>query len=69
MKKAKINFLDWNNKVFSSSIKKIDLSILWLILLDISFYVLSGYIFVYWLQAIRAKIESFQLPADASAIS
>ena len=66
MKKS--NFIDWNNKIFISSLKKIDLNIIPIILLDALFYFLSGYIFIFWLQRIQAKMAAFNLPQDLASL-
>ena len=60
----KFNFLEFNNKILISSIKKIDLSIILIIILDALFYFLSGYLAVLWLKRIQEKIAVFNLPAD-----
>ena len=69
MKRAKkLNFLEWNNDVFVSSIKKIDLNIILTIILDALFYFLSGYLLILWLQRIQSKMAAFNLPSDAVAL-
>ena len=69
MKKIKqFNFLEWNNHVLASSMKKIDLSIFLAIVLDALFYLLSGYLAIFWLQRIQAKLAGFNLPSDVTAI-
>ena len=60
----KFNFLEWNNNVFVSSIKKIDLNIILIVISDALFYFLSGYIVIFWLQRIQAKMAAFNLPTD-----
>ncbi len=64
MKKQQLNFLEWNNNIFISSIKKIDLNIILIVILDTLFYLLSGYFVIFWLQRIQAKMASFSLPTD-----
>ena len=60
----KMSFLQWNNIILISSIKKIDLNIILIVILDILFYFLSGYSAIFWLQRIQAKMASFNLPTD-----
>lgn len=64
MKKSKQNFLEWNNQILISSFKKLDLNIILIIILDIFFYFLSGYLFIFWLQKIQARMASVYLPSD-----
>ena len=52
----------------ASSMKKIDLSIFLAIVLDALFYLLSGYLAIFWLQRIQAKLAGFNLPSDVTAI-
>lgn len=58
------NFLEWNNHIFINSIKKIDLTIILIVILDILFYILSGYFIMLWFQRIQAKMATFNLPKD-----
>ena len=51
-----------------SSIKKIDLNIILIIILDFLFYFLSGYLIILWLQRIQAKMASFNIPTDVLAL-
>lgn len=60
----KMSFLEWNNIILISSIKKIDLNIILIVILDVLFYFLSGYSAIFWLQRIQAKMASFNLPTD-----
>lgn len=60
----KPNFLEWNNNVLMKSLKKININIILIIILDALFYVLSGYIVIFWLQRIQAKMAAFNLPPD-----
>ena len=60
----KPNFLDWNYNILTSSIKKIDLNIFLIVILDFLFYFLSGYLVILWLQRVQAKIAAFNLPSD-----
>lgn len=69
MKKSqKFNFLEWNNKVLIDSLKKIDLNIFLIIILDALFYFLSGYLIIFWLSRIQAKMAAFNLPSDIIAL-
>lgn len=68
MKKTKFNFIDWNNHVLLSSMKKIDLSIILIIILDSLFYFLSWRLVMFWLQRIQAKMASFNLPSDITSL-
>ena len=67
-KAQKINFMEWNNHIFVSSIKKIDLNIILIVILDFLFYLLSGYLVVSWLQRIQAKMAAFNLPTDVVSL-
>lgn len=69
MKAKKINFLDWNNKVFASSIKRINLNIIIIIILDSVFYLSFWYIIFFWLQRIQEKIASVILPSQEEIIA
>ena len=64
----KLNFLDWNNQILLSSLKKIDMNIILIVILDILFYFFSYYAFVFWLRRIQEKLLSFNLPADIAAL-
>ena len=68
IQQKKSNFLEWNNLVLTSSIKKIDINIFLVIILDALFYLLSGYLVIFWLQRIQAKLAGFNLPSDVTAI-
>ncbi|MBI2650354.1 hypothetical protein HYX04_03495 [Candidatus Woesearchaeota archaeon] len=63
-KPQKPNFLEWNNNILMSSIKKIGLNVISIAILDFLFYILSGYLVVFWLQRVQAKMEAFNLPSD-----
>lgn len=63
-KPQKFNFLEFNNNVLISSIKKINLSIILIVILDALFYFLSGYLVIFWLKRIQEKNAAFNLPAD-----
>ncbi len=66
--KFKKNYLEWNNEVFTSSIKNIDLNIIFNIFLDIIFYVLSGFLVFFWFRRIQEKMLAFNLPPDITAL-
>lgn len=69
MKKIqKRNFLEWNNNIFISSIKKIGLDIILIVILDFLFYFSSGYLAIFWLQRIQAKMAAFSLPANVLSL-
>ncbi len=70
MKKQKfLGFLEWNNKIFLSSLSKIDLNIVIIVILDFLFYFISVFLFIFWLQRIQAKMSTFVLPQDVVSIS
>lgn len=64
----KKKFIEWNNYVLASSIKKIDANIVLVVILDLLFYLLSGYLFLFWIQRVQEKIASFDIPADIAAL-
>ena len=64
----KSGFLDWNNNILVSSFKKIDLNIISIIIMDSLFYFLSGYLILFWLQKIQAKMSAFNLPANIASL-
>ena len=66
--KQKLNFLEWNNSIFISSIKKIDLNIILILFLDALFYLLSSYTVIFWLGRIQEKMAAFNLPADVISL-
>lgn len=67
-KSKKPNFLSWNINVLLSSLKKIRLKDIALILfLDALLYIFSGYIFLFWLRRISEKMESVYLPSDLAS--
>ena len=69
MKKSKnLNFIEWNYKILTLSLKKINLNILIIIILDFLFYILSGYFVIFWIARISEKVSAFNLPADLAAI-
>ncbi len=67
-KAKKLSFLEWNNDIFVSSMKKIKLDIILIIILDSLFYVLSGYMLVFWLRRIQAGMAAFNLPGDVMSL-
>jgi len=64
----KLNFIEWNNGILISSIKNIDLNIILIIILDFLFYISSGYLFIFWLQRVQAKMTAFNIPTDITAL-
>lgn len=68
-KKKSEGFIRWNYSIFVDSLKKIDFHIIWIILLDMLFYLASGYLIIWWFQRISAKIQSFELPSDIDLVS
>ena len=62
------SFLKWNYNIFISSLKKINLNIILLIILDALFYFTSGFLVIIWLKRIQAKITSFNLPNDITPL-
>lgn len=69
MKKAqKPNFIEWNNSVLLSSIKRVNLNIILILALDALFYLLSGYMVIAWLQRVQLKMASFNVPADIMSL-
>ena len=63
-KNKKFDFLDWNNKVLTSSFKKVDLNIIFIVIADVLFYFLSGYAAISWLQRIQFKMTDFNIPNE-----
>jgi len=68
MKKNKSNFLEWNIGILAAAFRKIDLGILLIIALDSLFYVLSGYLVMFWFQRIQSKAALFALPQTAASL-
>lgn len=74
MKEKKLNFLEWNSNIFVSSIKKLDLNILLIIILDALFYLSAGYLILTWLSRIQAmsriqaKLFGFNVPQNIMSI-
>ena len=64
----KSNFLEWNNNILADSLKKINLNFILIIILDAIFYLLSGYLIIFWLQRIQEKMAAFNLPADVISL-
>lgn len=69
MKKSKSNFLEWNNNVLVSSVKKISFNIFLIVFLDALFYFLSGYAVIFWVQRMQAKMASFYIPQNLLALA
>lgn len=67
-KPQKSNFLEWNNDIFVSSMKKVNLNIILIVILDALFYLLSGYLLVLWFQRIQTKMTAFNLPTDVVSL-
>lgn len=67
--KKQPNFLEWNNNIFVSSMKKIDLNIALIVFLDALFYLLSGYLVIYWLQRIQLKMSAIAVPVPEQLVS
>ena len=65
MKTHKTNFLDWNNKILTDSLKKIDLNFFLIIFLDMLFYISTIFALAFWLKRANEKMASF----DFSSIS
>lgn len=63
-----LNFLNWNYNILKSSLGKINLNIILIIILDFLFYILSGYFIIFWIARVNEKISSFNLPADLASI-
>lgn len=64
MKKEKKGFIEWNSSILVGSLKAIGLEIFLIVLLDALFYVISGYLFIFWMQRVQSKMASFNIPAD-----
>jgi hypothetical protein len=65
----KPNFLEWNNSILASSLKKINLNVLLIVFLDALFYLMSGYAAIFWMQRIQAKMASFSMPSNLIALA
>ena len=68
MKKTKIGFIEWNNDIFLNSFRKIDFSILLIIILDSVFYITAAGSFFLWDKFMKAKASAINLPADPNEI-
>ena len=68
MTKHKQSFWEWNNIILINSLKKINLNIILIIILDLLFYISSGYLIILWLQRIQAKLALFNLPSDVASL-
>lgn len=62
------NFLEWNKDIFVNSLKKINLNIIPIVVLDALFYILSGYLIIFWMQRIQAKMVAFNIPSDITSL-
>lgn len=69
IKSIKKNFLKWNSDVLIASFKKINLNIILIVILDILFYLMSSFIFIFWLQKMQEKLIGFNLPNDMTVLS
>ena len=67
MKKTK-NFLDWNNRILASSMKKLNWNIVLIIILDAVFYVISAYLFVLWDKKRKALSPNMPEPTQLIAL-
>lgn len=67
-KQQKSSFLEWNSNILRSSIKKINFNIISILILDALFYLLSGYLIIFWLQRVQANITAFNMPADIMSL-
>ena len=67
-KPKKSNFIEWNNDIFVYSMKKININIILIVILDALFFFLSGSILIFWLQRIQAKMAAFNLPTDVISL-
>lgn len=67
-KQQKSSFLEWNSNLLISSIKKISFNIIPILILDALFYLLSGYLIIFWLQRVQANITAFNMPADIMSL-
>ena len=66
--KVKPSFLEWNNNILISSLKKINLDLILIVILDALFYVLTGFLVIFWLQRIQTKMAAFNLPTDVISL-
>ena len=62
------NFLDWNYGVLARSLKRIDLNIILIVILDALFYLASVFIYINWFAAMKAKEASFSLPPNIQSL-
>ncbi|MBI2659040.1 hypothetical protein HYX05_02995 [Candidatus Woesearchaeota archaeon] len=69
MKKTKkLDFLGWNSNILISSLKQINLNIVLIVIIDALFYLISGYLVIFWLQRVQAKMAAFNIPADITSL-
>lgn len=65
MKKLKkASFMEWNKNVLVSSLKKVNLGIIPIVILDALFYFISGCLAVFWLLGLQAKMMSISIPSN-----
>ena len=67
MKKTQ-NFLEWNNEILVSAVKKINFGIVFITALDILFYFLANFLILFWHKGIEAKLLSFNMPQNLFAL-
>lgn len=68
MKTSKMNFLEWNQNILVSSLKKINLNIILIIILDALFYFLASSLAIFWLKRVMEKLVNFSLPTPQEII-
>ncbi len=65
----KFNFIKWNYNTLISSLKKINLNIFLIVLLDFLFYFISTYLFIFWFQRLQQNIAGFNIPTNLLSLS
>lgn len=68
MEKHKTHFLEWNNRVLQNSFKKIDLSIILVIISDLLFYSSAIFLFTFWFDRVTVKMSSFNFPNNVGSL-
>lgn len=68
MKAKKSSFLEWNGRVLTASLKRIDLNIFLIVFLDALFYAASGLLIYSWFGRVWDKIASSQAPPDVISL-
>ncbi|MEK6892482.1 MAG: hypothetical protein AABX25_04810 [Nanoarchaeota archaeon] len=68
MKKNKVGFIEWNDNILIKSFRKMDFSILLIIILDSIFYLLAAGTFFLWDKFMKAKAAAVNLPSDPNEI-